>query len=526
MAAPKDIKKNIKDILEEISAETAAILKNKPKLAEELKFVKIVSRPGSPGKIVVLFDNIKKPPRLKFLTLLFESLSEKYKKAIRFNKSDSGAITGYNGYTVLAKPASTGNASDVLKPGNMSFADKWVTPEDIVEGIKDFIVKHNKSNPNNAFSSAAKNAIHELLENVLDKKTKLMAKGDDAAHETFHFNIPLSSKEVKAEFFELVSGIRLAVLLREKNATVMKVLGLDKPNNYSLKPIFIMFPKLSNTPLVDFFVGNSKNPQNGDLTFKVSVKAQVQTTSAATNTVKFGTMFDGKEILNEWYKSKRNHKRHQERQYHVADAALEGDKRRKGMLFPYVVMANFLTDPKLGMIEMATRTIREVFMGRPSLKSTAEKEEIIKSFINELKTFKTFSDLTEIGVSTQISAEKSALIEAINFYSGKSLARWSWSAPLYIVIQALQRISPATGNVDPNKHLNFLEMFFDMVLVKKSVTYAKVLRKSGKNSAGEEISTIELQYHSRQNYKNHRQFVGLRAKSEFKKISDALGLAP
>jgi len=521
MAAPENI-------LKEISEETEAILKNKPKLAEELKFVKIVS--PSPGKITILFNTARSEPRLEFLKLLFKSLkslpsvdgmpSKKYSN-INFSKSKkSGAITRYNGYTVLAKPASTGNASDVLKPGNMSFANNWDTPEDIVKGIKDFIEAYNKKYQDNAFSDIAVEAIHELLEDVLKPNTKLSKMGGDAAREVFKFNIPLSSKEVKAEFFELVSGIRLAVLLRQKNATVMKVLGLDKSNNYSLDEIYIMFPKRSNTPLVDFFVGNSKNPQNGDLKFQVSVKSQVKTTAAATNTVKFGTMFDDKEILNEWYKSKSN----QKRQYRVAGAALEGDTHQQGMLFPYVAMANFLTVQNLGMQKKAAEAITEVFMNKNKVKASRktqkEKEEIIESFINELKTFKTFNALKGITVGTWIPEKKSALIEALNFYSGKSLACWTWSAPLYIVIQAFQKISPYNDG-DPNKHLNFLEMFFDMVLLKKSVTYAKVLRQP----AGIESSTVEIQYHSSQNFKKHRQFVGLRAKSEFKLISDALGLA-
>lgn len=116
---------------------------------------------------------------------------------------------------------------------------------------------------------------------------------------------------------------------------------------------------------------------------------------------------------------------------------------------------------------------------------------------------------------------KEVLVKAVNLFI-KTRPRidplpkkdMTMAAITYISEAIMEELSPPQDG--KKSDINFLHMFYDSVLDKKSIGYAKILRlKEGK---------IHLKYHTKVNFKNFRDWVGLRGKASIRANKEAMGM--
>lgn len=512
----------IDDIFKEISPLAEAILndnKNKT-LAKEFQYDGISKK--SSNKIVIMSGTKLQQPRKKFLELLFSKL-KKLDSSAKFNNSGSGTITygekkyGQNA-NIVAKPNIV-QVGDLLKPKQIGITDKWLTPEEIVKMVNDYMAKLRKTRPNDSLNEDSVEKISQLLKEIINRPPATRPLGPDATLEEFKFEVSLEAEDVKSEFFEVISAVRLAVLLRCEAPAIMKVFGV--PRGYDLRKTFIFFPKSANYPLMDFSIGNKENLDPKSTTFKISVKSQVKSEASVTNTVKFGAVFDkGQNDLNAWYKGK---EKEQRRQFVVAESALEAGPAKKGAFFPLLALSKFLNNPAIQAREQTIEAIKKVFGNGNSL--SQEDNKIITNFIEYIKSIKSFSGFTSTDEKVMIMKDKrlkEVLFKAVKLFVSKrprinrpSQTNMTMAAITYISEAIMEELSPPQDGKDP-VDINFLHMFYDSVLDKKSIGYAKILRlKEGK---------IHLKYHTKVNFKNFRDWVGLRGKASISANKEAMGM--
>jgi len=499
---------SIDDIFKEISSLAEAILNdNKNKiLAKEFQYDGISKK--SSNKIVIMSGTKLQQPRKKFLELLFSKL-KKLDSSAKFNNAGSGTII-YKKMNIFAKPNIV-QVGDLLKPKHIGITDKWLEPEEIVKMVKTYMAKLRKTRPNDSLSEDSVKKINQLLDDITTPSGSTRSQSTkDATLEEFEFDVPLDAEDVKSEFFEVISAVRLAVLLRYKNRAIMEV--FEVPKDYDLSQTFIFFPKSANYPLVDFSIGNKKNLDPKSTTFKISVKSQVKSEASVTNTVKFGAVFDNQTDLNAWYKDK---EKEQKRQFVVAESALEAGPAKKGAFFPLLSLSKFLNDSAIRA--QTIKAIEKVF--NPS---SPEDKEVITDFIKYIKSIDSFSGFTNTEEKVMKDERfKEVLVKAVNLFI-KTRPRidplpkkdMTMAAITYISEAIMEELSPPQDG--KKSDINFLHMFYDSVLDKKSIGYAKILRlKEGK---------IHLKYHTKVNFKNFRDWVGLRGKASIRANKEAMGM--
>ena len=161
-----------------------------------------------------------------------------------------------------------------------SIVGKWLTPETIARNVKTYI--KNKQAP-----KPLSDQINLLLKNSLTTDRDFIIDGE------------VSEILVPAEFFEVLTAIKMSVLLRNNEVElkkVLKFLDTSKRINYKFSqasPLKINIPVKSNFPLTDYEI--SFKPDNYDETIKVSVKSKVK--SDNTNTLKLDQVFDTVAVL-------------------------------------------------------------------------------------------------------------------------------------------------------------------------------------------------------------------------------------
>ena len=195
-----------------------------------------------------------------------------------------------------------------LKPSNIipSIVGKWLTPETIARNVKTYI--KNKQAP-----KPLSDQINLLLKNSLTTDRDFIIDGE------------VSEILVPAEFFEVLTAIKMSVLLRNNEVElkkVLKFLDTSKRINYKFSqasPLKINIPVKSNFPLTDYEI--SFKPDNYDETIKVSVKSKVK--SDNTNTLKLDQVFDTVADVGKWFRSLNSSlKREQYAQAQIAFAHL------------------------------------------------------------------------------------------------------------------------------------------------------------------------------------------------------------
>ena len=139
-----------------------------------------------------------------------------------------------------------------LKPSNIvpSIVDSWITPEVMANNVRSYIKNSNAPAP-------LIDQVNTLLDYSLTKDISFTIDGE------------ISEILVPAEFFEILTAIKMSVLLRNNSSDLKEILkfkdttkGLDYKFSKA-SPLKINIPKSANFPLTDyeisFLPNNYKN---------------------------------------------------------------------------------------------------------------------------------------------------------------------------------------------------------------------------------------------------------------------------
>lgn len=418
-----------------------------------------------------------------------------------------------------------------LKPSNIvpSIVDDWITPEQIVKNVQTY-VKNSKA------SAPLANQINSLLELSLKKDRFFGITGE------------VSNILVPAEFFEILTAIKMAVLLRANDPELKKVLKFLDPSkgiDYRFSrssPLKINIPKKSNYPLTDYEI--AFKPNNYTETIKVSVKSKVK--SDNTNTLKLDQIFDDVADVGNWFRSlSASIKREQFAQAQVAYAHLRYSTQSKpgskgkpatknraaippttaekyaGKVkvgFPIDAVGHILQIPYLNLSSVIVRRSRfkdKNFMRTPTLKEAKIFGEMCRKVSKVISEVSTKSMLDEI---FKEKADKKMVEIVMNLITSNNLVAGKPAEPDLINLgKYCEKILEwASKESSPTKLYNFYLMFHKKVLEERAICYAITDSKRFKTGMGI-ITEIEFKFETMINW--DKMWIGLR-----KKDGDALGL--
>ena len=328
------------------------------------------------------------------------------------------------------------------------------------------------------------------------------------------YDIP--KNERNAEFFELISAINLASLLKNKNKYIVDDLLL-MPDEYKKilgkKEIKIFVPDDATTSLMDFFIDFKGVASSGisqgkkeEQSLKVSVKAKLSAgaegkfATGGTNTIKLQDLFDKDvKLVEQWYKnlSKYNLKDLKKNQYGpkiVAEAGVESSVTSIGVMYPIRALGNLLSDGST-----ATAMRNELLQTITYFAKTSNDRVI--DFKNKAKTPYTNDQVTNaykdmiIKISSKLLSyrKESPLVKEM-VSAKKEFENFDivlLTLPLILKSSVDPKIKENVANIgvicervlqnaskkgNPAEKHNYFYMFYDQVLERKHVIYAVATR--------------------------------------------------
>lgn len=406
-------------------------------------------------------------------------------------KRSSAGIIAFNNsdFYIVAKVIETH-----LKPSNIkpSIVNDWLTPEQIVDNVEIYIKAQD-------IEGLAKKQIIELL--------KLTLKNNNA---TIPFDAP--NDIVPAEFYEILTAIKLGVLLRSNDKTTFKILGIPPRMNLSQSKIRIKIPKQANMPLLDYFLSIKKDDDNEEDALKISVKSKVK--SPETNTVKFADIFKNKDSVETWYKELATAamKRGEKGQKIIAESAMEvyqgagaggtfSGRAQVGV--PLNAVLNLLNDANQN--SRISTIIKQKF--GINEKEIITLKQSLQTVFDNIKSLKKDDDLDKVITNRKELLTISAIISN-NLKQGGLPAEAKFKNLGIICEKILQAASKKTDS----KNYNFYQMFFDEVLRKKELAYAITTVEKGH---------LNYNFYSKINFASeYKKWIELRSKA-----TDVIGLS-
>jgi hypothetical protein len=478
--------------------------------------------------------------RRKFLEKLSSELNQKkigFSSFYDEKKSTSpkssvgkiGFIGSSNAPAIVCKYFESSSQIDTnikLKPANIvpSIVSDWITPEVMANNVRTYINKSNAPKP-------LIDQVNTLLDYSLNNEKSFIIDGE------------VSSVLVPAEFFEILTAIKMAVLLRNNDSDLKEVLNFtNKSKNIDYKfsktsPLKINIPKASNYPLTDYEI--SFLPNNYKETLKVSVKSKVK--SDSTNTLKLDQIFDNVGDVGRWFRSLTGSvKRQNFAQAQVAYAHLRfstqskrapGAVTKKGAPKPKYsgkVKTGFPIDAVGHILQIQSLKLNNVILQRSKIwdNSTLKFRKPTES---EIKMFGIVCRQVARNISRhEIKSQLDSL------FTKKSESKMKSVTENLIISNNMVAGSPATPDLinlgkycekilewaskesSPVKLYNFHEMFHKKVLEDRAICYA--ITDSERIKSGTTVKTkILFKYETMVNW--DKMWIGLR-----KKDGDALGL--
>lgn len=418
-----------------------------------------------------------------------------------------------------------------LKPSNItpSIVDGWLTPEVIAKNVQTYVRNNNLPKP-------ISDQVNLLLKNSLTTDRSFLIDGD------------VDNVLVPAEFFEILTAIKMAVLLRNNETeikTVLKFLDKSKKIDYKFSnssPLKIHIPKQSNYPLTDYEI--SFKPNNYDETVKVSVKSKVK--SDNTNTLKLNQIFSSVSDVGHWYRSlNASMKKEQFAQAQIAFAHLRyASQSAKGNMgkpatkkgsavapksaekyagkvkvgFPIDAVGHILQISSLGLDRVI---MQRSVMSEGTLKRKPNAKEIKMLGIVCRKVARVISQAETKNHIDKILTKKSEqrmLNTMVNLISSNNEVNNKPSYPDLINLgKYCEKILEwASKDTSPTKLYNFYEMFHKKVLQERAICYAISDSKKHKTTKGIKTEVI-FKFETMINW--DKMWIGMR-----KKDGDALGL--
>jgi hypothetical protein len=323
---------------------------------------------------------------------------------------------------------------------------------------------------------------------------------------TIEFDAPKNI--VPAEFYEILTAVKLGVLLRANDKKIFETLGIPKTMNLSRSKIKIYIPQAANYPLLDYFLSITTKDQNEEDALKISVKSKVK--SPATNTVKFSDIFKDERAVDDWHKSLPNtEKSKQKGKRIIAESAIEvykGPKYNRKIQpgVPINAVLNLLVDSSESL------KIKSLIKSKMSLN---QKEldfftKGLNTVRNNIGQFKTKDDLLEIVVKN-----KSEITTFQKIIGENRKTAGQPASPTLINLGIIcEKILQYSSKKLSSTEYNFYQIFFDEVLRKKELAYAITSVKGNR---------LEYKFYSKINFaQEYTKWIELRSKA-----TDVIGLS-
>jgi hypothetical protein len=397
---------------------------------------------------------------------------------VRINKTE---------FYVKAKEAKTAG-NPAFKPSDIvpSIVNTWLEPDSMVANVKKYIQSVDLS------PEERKSIIH-LLEITADGTA-------------VKYTLPKFPRDlVPSEFFEVLSAVKLSVLLRANDAKIKKILGILPRTNMSQVKAKIYIPKQSNFPLVDYFISISPSGKESESSaMKISVKSKVS--SSKTNTVKFKDMYDKVSDVTKWYNDlSAAVKRDQKGQKIIGESVIQAYNIGQGRVGPRA--------PVLSLIKLiqGDRTKIEPLLSQKFKIKDVNKFKALLEFVNNAMTVTTGNPTFGAGINTTAAQLKQ--IETIirdnvdSADSGVNLFTFCYICDKILVESS--RKNTVTG-------YNFYQMFYDEVLKRQHVAYAVSSFKAG---------VLSYDFYTAVNWdQEYHNWIALRNQSSTKGFNAPIGL--
>ena len=407
----------------------------------------------------------------------------------------------------------------------IEIVNQWLTPEQMITRTKLYLKQLN------------------LPEEILKEFSLLLSRTLDGQSRDIQINIEKSP--AAAEFFEVLSAIKLAALMRAQNTYIIdEVLFLPKEDKklVTKKDIKIYIPKAPNYPLLDYFISYNKitgnQAENEKKALKVSVKAKISSPTVQTNTVKFQDLFSSEQKVIEWYSDVSiQEKKTQLGPKEIALSAAQSQSAMSAALYPIAALEKLLKgNTQSNQKKQITATLRYFGKKRNTLeikkfgsKNTYTDKEIDEAFIRTIKLIgpkvKTYSKDKEL---SEILSDKTDLFIMTKVFQ-QLLTTSTFSADkVKISIENLnvicERILSQGSKPLSDTRYNFYKMFYDQVLERQKIVYAMPTRYG---------TTLKYKFFAVKNWNKEyeeikkvadRYWMSLRGKSSTNNVADAMGI--
>ena len=431
--------------------------------AQQIKTLQNTLSSGVKPQATVVFDN------KKTFTLQVAGADQKLRKVLLQQVQKTLAAAPYNAtynppagksgevsinrgeYYVKAKEASKAG-KPMFKPSDIvpSIVNTWLDPTRMVANVKEYIQKAD-------LATAERESIIQLLD--------ITAKGT-----TTQYTLPKFPRDlVPSEFFEVLSAIKLSILLKGNDAKTKKILGIPARTDMSQVKAKIYIPKQSNFPLVDYFISISPTGKESETTaIKISVKSKVS--SAKTNTVKFKDMYDKVSDVTKWYNDlTAAEKRVQKGQKIIGESVILSYNLGQGRIGPRAPVLSLIK-----LIEGDRAKIEPVLNKKFNVRDI-NKFKLLLELVNNAMTV-TRKPNPEFGTDIKTTAaQQKQLAEFIKANMSGDAVNINLITFCYICDKVLVESSRETST----SKYNFYQMFYDEVLKRQHVAYAVSSFKNG-----------------------------------------------
>lgn len=454
-------------------------------------------------------DGGKNPTLFVRMLHSYPGLDKKGKKVTKYTTINLNFSLKYAGKDNNAKALAS------LKPKHVKpkIVDSWLTPEQLYNNVISFIDGNDFPSQSNSLKKSYKDIINDSYTNKsLKDKVGIAA-------------------DLSSEFFEILSALKLCVMLKANDQGLKQTLGL--PDGESIKTIKVKIPEAANEALVDYFVainGNEDNP------LRISVKSKVRGSSTAT--VKFTTAFANEREVLQWFKNiKSSTTRNQQLgQYSIASSALNYNQKYSGRLTMYPIKGLFrlLSGPKKSTVTQDLKKILDLKGFTVSefinlLKQTDKKMGSLKAnydpfdnlFVKDTELLAKTKMLLALNIYDE-AGKKKKLVEAVSLSQDAAAKKNGGKYPFSVNNLALlcERVLVETSKREGQSQFNFYKMFYDQVLVKNQVAYAMTSRET----VGGEVK-LKYSFVSAVDFDKYKTWIALRSKNYASNMQDALGMA-
>ena len=388
--------------------------------------------------------------------------------------------------SIKANPVATGKAK--FKPSDIkpSIVNDWLDAYDIVDNVKKYIKSVDLE------ATVEKEILYLLDETAKDTRTKIP------------FDIPKDL--IPAEFYEILTSVKLAILLKKNDADIRKILGIPKDMDLKRSKVKIYIPQKANFPLIDYYISiTATEKKSEESALRISVKSKVKSPKA--NTVKFKDVFSNKKDITDWYNSLNSQlKQKQKGPKIVAESALDVYNSYTGKAvfgIPIMSVLNLIRDDRTNITRIINDILNNVIT--------------VQEFENILKTIE--KNISKVGNNTEMSTfdndigvAASKVIQSTMSKVGGTPVKNTVYNMAYLCEKILVSASKQTSST---KH-NYYQMFYDQVLTQKSIAYA-VSSVTGK--------TLNYNFYSLVNFEQeYASWLALRSKNSPNAPNDVIGI--